>query len=182
MARKLQRLVTINGRNFLEIVLILKGWLTSNSEKSAILNSGVNDGVKLIINFPSFVSILNSVISKTKRRVWNKLFTKGYLTPRRRAIGKSRLVYCRSNAYFLLICEEEIYSNMSWKLYTTAGLIFCFVHDLTSFRKLINISQIQLLMKESASRRPITSITEEEVIINQFVSAIVKDWSVILLK
>ena len=85
-----------------------------NSEKSGILNSGDNDGVKLIIrNYLSFVSILNSVISKTKGRVLNKLFTKGYLNPRRRAIAKSRLVCCRSNAYFLLTCEEEIYSNMS---------------------------------------------------------------------
>ena len=63
-------------------------------------------------NYLSFVVILNSVISKTKRRALNKLFTKGYINPRRRAMGKSRLVCCRSNAYFLLTCEEEIYSNM----------------------------------------------------------------------
>ena len=54
-------------------------------------------------NYPPFVVILNSVISKTKQRVLNKLFTKGYLNPRRRAMGKSRLVCCRSNAYFLLL-------------------------------------------------------------------------------
>ena len=145
---------------------------------SGILNSGDNDGVKLIIrNYLSFVSILNSVISKTKRRVLNKLFTKGYLNPRRRAIAKSRLVCCR---FFTNLRGRDLFKHELKTLYRK--LIFCFVHDLTSFRKLINISQIQLLMNESHSRRPITSITEEEGIINQFVSANVKDWSVISLK
>ena len=116
-------------------ILILIRCPRLKKEKSGILNSGYDDGV-------TFLSCRYWIASWVKQKEsFKQIIYERLYKSLKGALGKPGLVCCRSNCLFYTTLRG--WQHEGWKLY--CRLIFRFVHDLTSFRKMINISQIQLL-------------------------------------